>query len=113
MHELSIVENIVSVADSFAKEHGIARAGRLTVQVGVLTGVIPRYLTMYYSDVASGTALEGSELEIEEIPAEAFCKSCGEIFDPQATEEKCPECSSEHYDILHGNELTIKEMAYI
>lgn len=113
MHELSIVESMVSSADSFAREREIKNVKRLTVQVGALTGVVPRYLTMYYDDVARGTLLEGSELEIEEIPAEMFCRSCGEIYDPDATDGRCPACGSESCDVLHGNELMIKELAYV
>ena len=113
MHELSIVESMVSTADSFAREHDIKNVKKLTVQVGALTGVVPRYLTMYYGDVTEGTSLEGSELEIEEIPAEAFCRGCGEVFNPEETEEKCPACGYGSYDVLHGKELTIKEIAYI
>lgn len=60
MHELSIVESMVSTADGFAKERGIKNIAYITVQVGALTGVIPHYLSMYYADVTKGTALEGS-----------------------------------------------------
>ena len=113
MHELSIVESMVSTAGSFAKEHGIERVSYITVQVGALTGVIPRYLTMYYADVSKGTALEGSELKIEEIGAEAFCRSCGEVFDPTNKTHCCPACGAEDYELLHGKELTIKDMGFV
>lgn len=113
MHELSIVESMVKTADAFCKERDIKSARQLTVQVGALTGVIPSYLTMYYAEVAKGTALEGSELVIEEIAAEAFCKCCGCVFDPAATHGVCPDCGKNKTEMLHGNELTIKELGYM
>ncbi len=113
MHEFSIVENMVRTADRFASEHGIDRVRCLTVQIGALTGVIPEYVRMYYADLAKGTALEDSELQINEIPAEAFCRGCGEVFDPTKTEQRCPVCSKENYDILHGEELVVQDMAYM
>lgn len=113
MHELSIVENMVKTADSFAKAHEIEHVAYLTVQIGALTGVIPKYVNMYYADLAKGTALEGSELKLEEIPAEAFCKSCGEVFDPTQAEAHCPVCGKENYEILHGGELTVKDMGFM
>ena len=67
MHELSIVENIVSTTLQFTKEHQIDRVSFLTIQVGKLTGVEPPYLHMYYGDLTKDTALEGSELKVEEI----------------------------------------------
>ena len=113
MHELSIVESIVATGDGFAKQHDISRVAFVTVQVGSLTGVIPKYLTMYYPEVAAGTALENSELKIEEVAAEAFCRSCGEVFDPTNERHCCPACGADDYELLHGKELTIKEMAFL
>jgi len=112
MHELSIVENIVKTADGFAQEHGISNVKRITVQVGALTGVIPKYLLMYYSDLSEGTLLEGSEMDIEEIGAEAFCRACGEVFDPSGTEGQCPACGASDNEILHGYELTVKDIGF-
>ena len=113
MHEFSIVENMVRTADGFAKSHDIARVSTLTVQIGALTGVLTKYVEMYYADLSQGTALEGSALTVEEIPAEAFCKSCGEVFDPTATGDNCPACGRSNYDLLHGRELTVKEIGFM
>ena len=113
MHELSIVESMVGTADRFAREHSIDKVSYITVQIGALTGVIPHYLTMYYADVCQGTALEGSELKIEEIPAEAFCRGCGEVFDPTNETHCCPVCGAEDYELLHGRELTVKDMGFL
>lgn len=113
MHELSIVESMVGTAASFAEQHDIDKVSYITVQIGALTGVIPHYLTMYYADVAQGTALEGSKLKIEEVAAEAFCRSCGEVFDPTNDTHCCPVCGAEDYELLHGKELTIKDMGFM
>ncbi len=113
MHELSIVESIVGTADGFAREHGIEKVSYITVQVGALTGVIPHYLTMYYTDISKGTALEGSELKIEQVAAEAFCRSCGEVFDPSGESHCCPACGADDHELLHGMELTVKDMGFV
>lgn len=114
MHEFTVVKNIVQTADQFAREHQIENVRQLTVQIGVLTGVIPQYVRMYYQDLIEGTSLEGSQLQVEEIPAEAFCRHCGEVFDPGMEGDiRCPSCGSAHIEILHGRELTIKEIGYL
>lgn len=113
MHEFSIVENMVRTAESFANEHNIKHVSCLTIRIGALTGVISEYVSMYYKDLTPGTALEGSELKVEEVSAEAFCKICGEVFDPTESEQKCPACGKSNYEILHGEELTVKEMGYM
>ena len=112
MHELSIVENIVSTTLQFTNEHKIEKVSFLTVQVGKLTGVEPPYLQMYYEDLTKGNALEGSELKIEEIEPEAFCRCCGEVFNPEEEERICLGCGMADYEILHGKELTVKELGF-
>ena len=112
MHELSIVENIVSTTLQFTKEHQIDRVSFLTIPVGKLTGVEPPYLHMYYGDLTKDTALEGSELKVEEIEPEAFCRCCGEVFNPEDAERICPGCGMSDYEILQGKELTVKELGF-
>ena len=113
MHELSIVENIVETTLAFTKEHQIDKVSFLPVQVGALTGVEPPYLQMYYGDLTKGTALENSELKVEEIAPEAFCRCCGEVFDPEKERRMCPGCGMGDYEILHGEELTVKELGFL
>ena len=112
MHELSIVENIVNTTLLFAKDRDIDKISFLTVQVGALTGVEPPFLQMYYGDLTKGTALDGSELRVEEIAPEAFCRCCGEVFNPEEEKRICPGCGMGDYEILHGEELTIKELGF-
>lgn len=113
MHELSVVENIVRTSEAYAKEQGAGEVKLLVIRIGSETGVHAKYVRMYYADVVKGTLLENAELKIEKIPAEAFCRSCGEVYDPAATHHLCPVCGSGRYDLLHGNELTIKEIGYV
>ncbi len=112
MHELSVVENIVQTAEDFVQKNKIGNIKKVVVQVGTMTGVLPKYLKMYYPDVVENTLLAGSELEVEEISAECFCRNCGTTFEPTEKSEKCPECEEEDYEIIRGSELMIKEIGY-
>ena len=67
---------------------------------------------MYYDEVCAGTRLENSELKVEEIEAEAFCKNCGEVFLPFRTRQVCPHCNMESYELISGEELRIKEIGF-
>lgn len=112
MHELSIVQNIVRTTEDFAEEHQIQHVKKVVLEVGGLTGVIPKYVHMYYPESVKDTRLDGSELEVEEIEPECFCRNCGEVYHPMDTRGKCPECGCNDPEILHGNELLIKEIAF-
>ncbi len=112
MHELSIVQNVVRTTEEFAEAQDIPKVKKVVMEIGSLTGVIPKYMQMYYPETCQGTRLENSELVIEEIEAESFCRCCGEVFKPMHTRGVCPKCNSADQEILHGNELLIKEIAY-
>lgn len=112
MHELSIVENIVRTTEQFAEEHDIEKVKKVVLRIGTMTGVLPKYLQMYYPEVTEKTRLEGSELEVEEIQAECFCKNCGMTFKLTEGQEKCPECEEADYEVIRGNEMMIKEIGY-
>ena len=112
MHELSIVQNIVETTDAFAREHGVEKVSYVALKIGAAPGIEERYVWMYFPDVAEGTALEGAEVRIEEVPEEAFCLDCGNVFNPRKSSDKCPECGCSVYDLLHGNELMIREIGY-
>ncbi len=94
------------------KDHNIDSVSFLTVQVGALTGVEPPYLQMYYGDLTKDTVMEGSELKIEVVEPSAFCRCCGEVFNPDEEERICPGCGMSDYEILHGKELSIKELGF-
>ncbi len=118
MHELSIVQNIVQTSSDFIKENHIQNAKFVTLIVGQNTGVIPQYLRMYYDEVCNGTSLEGTELRIEEVATEYFCKDCGNVFKTSLAshvhlkEVRCTSCDSKDLEVISGNELMIKEIGY-
>lgn len=119
MHELSVVEKFVETANAFAEEKGIDHVKMVTLVIGAYTGVLPKYVEMYFDSLKEGTRLAEAELIIEESPVECFCRNCGEVYQPEAPEDhhedhdmKCPACGKEEYDVLQGRELTIKEIGY-
>lgn len=118
MHELSIVQNIVTTTSDFCKENNIDSVSFLTLVIGQHTGVIPKYVRMYYDDFTKDTVLEGSDLRIEEVSTEYFCRDCGHVFEPDYKNNphliayKCPECDSNDLECIAGDELIIKEVGY-
>lgn len=112
MHELSIVQSLVSMADSYARQNGAKSVKYITLEIGGLTGVIPRYVSDYYPDVCQGTLLEGSELKIEEVAPAAFCRECGATFPPAEHDAKCPACGAQNYEVIEGDKLILKELAF-
>lgn len=112
MHELGVVEAFVRMAEGYAVQHPDEKVAYVTLLVGEMTGVIPKYVRDYYPDVTEGTRLEGSEVRIEEEPALAFCKICGNTFHPEGLNDPCTKCLGLDYDIIEGDKLLLKEIGF-
>ncbi len=64
----------------------------------------------FYFDLATeGAPLEGSKLEIIDIPGRAHCRSCSAEVELEDMIALCA-CGSADLEILSGEELTIKEV---
>lgn len=114
MHELSIVQSLVGMAEESAKSVNAQKVGFIVFQIGGMTGVEPRYITEYYPDVCAGTLLEGSEIRIETVTPLVFCRECGNSYElPDDKHLSCPKCGAENYEVLEGNKLLLKEIGFV
>ncbi|MBK9121878.1 MAG: hydrogenase maturation nickel metallochaperone HypA [Chloroflexi bacterium] len=113
MHELSIAYNIVQIADDAAREAGVERVDAVHLRLGQLSGVVSEALLFGYDIAAQGTRLEGSRLEIEDVPVVIFCAQCRAERELESIQVFCcPECGTPSMDIRSGNELEIGYVEY-
>lgn len=109
MHELSLTASIV---EACAERAGGARVGRVTVEIGRLTCVVPDALRFCFDLCAEGTSLEGSKLEIVEVRGRARCRDCGDELPLDDLLTPCG-CGSHDLELLAGEDLRIKDMELI
>jgi len=108
MHELSVAQRIVEIAEEQATKSGLARVTAIKVRIGGLTTVVPEALNFCFAFAREDTLASGAELVIEEVPAEAKCNSCGQSFPvTDAFFLVCPSCSSPDTTLLKGQELDL------
>ena len=110
MHEIGVLIEVVKSVEKFAKANNVQKIETLVLQIGELSSMIPEYMINLYPVSIDGTILEGSELEIEILPANALCSGCNKVFNFISNNGVCPSCKSEHCEILSGKELYIKEI---
>lgn len=113
MHETPIVFKIVGIAEHHAKINGANKVNRLVIQIGELSDVIPDAVKMCFPMCIEGTMLDGASLEIETIPAIGVCRQCSNKYNLIEHEFKCPKCQCEHWEIITGRELLIKEIEVV
>lgn len=110
MHELGIVVHIVQTVEDFAVENGLTRIDTVVLQIGELSGVVPRYIEACYPAAVNGTSLQETKLQIEILPGNAVCNKCSKVFNLLQNDYKCPSCGENDYEILCGKEFVIKEI---
>lgn len=111
MHELSYIVRMVNLAEKTAIDNDIDHVDKIVVEVGAMTGVLPYYLHKYYPEATAGTRLEGSELEVIEVPVKAVCNNChGEYSPDKENDYRCPKCGSTDSHIVAGRDVTLKNI---
>ncbi|HWT22578.1 MAG TPA: hydrogenase maturation nickel metallochaperone HypA [Solirubrobacteraceae bacterium] len=104
MHELSIAESVVRIAERHADGRPVAK---VELKVGHLRQVVPPALTFAFELVAQGTCLEGAELAIEEVPPAGRCRRCDTEAELDGLPLHCPACGGLDLELLRGEELLV------
>jgi hydrogenase nickel incorporation protein HypA/HybF len=110
LHELGVVIEVVKTVEDFAKKEGVTRIEALVLQIGELSSMVPKYIEACFPAAADGSILQGSELRIEILPANARCAKCGKVFNLIGSGGSCPRCGGAEPEILGGKEFLIKEI---
>ena len=111
MHELSVVFHIIKGVEEVAEENDLTEIASVTVELGQVSTVIPRYLTDCWRWAADkNDLLRGAELLIEEVPAITYCEACGKTYGTVEYGKTCPHCGSGQTYLLQGNQVMIKEI---
>ncbi len=114
MHELGIMESALGLVQRCAAERNARRVERVVLRIGTLSGVDPDSLRFAFEVVSRGTSAEGADLDIESVPATAYCKGCQEEFTATAADFvlRCPNCSVLCGDVRRGREIELSRLEF-
>ncbi len=110
MHEVSIAENLVRILEDEMVPYKGTRLETVKLRVGELSGVVPDALRFAFEICSRGTVAEGATLEIDEVPARGYCKSCKREVHLDVPFLICPLCGTADIDVLSGRELEIENI---
>ena len=114
MHELSIALSIVEMATEESAKRGGAKVDAVHLKLGRLSGVVKDALLFSWEIACQGTNLEGSRLEIIEIPVVVYCENCK--IDRTLAEINnflCPVCNAPTPEVMQGRELEVTALEII
>jgi hydrogenase nickel incorporation protein HypA/HybF len=96
-----------------AERHGAEGIAAVTVSIGALSGVDPDALEMAFPLAAAETALAGTRLIIESVPAALTCRRCGAEWSSPDPFCLCRACGSSEVDVTAGRELHIRSLELV
>ena len=107
MHELSIAESVVRIAERHAAGRKVTA---VELKVGYLRQVVPTALDFAFELVAQGTTVEGARLVIEDVTAAGTCRSCGERSEFAELPFMCSACGGFDIQVTQGEELQVESL---
>ena len=110
MHEMSIAINIVEIAEDTAKKEKANKINEVTLELGILSGVIPDALEFCFESACKGTIAEGAKLDLIQLSANAFCDNCQFPFQTKEMVANCPQCNELIINVQGGRELRVKSI---
>jgi hydrogenase nickel incorporation protein HypA/HybF len=110
MHELSMTQSLVAIAEEHARRAGGTIIRGITLEVGELSGTVPEALEFAFDVCSKGTLAEGATLTIRRVPGHGHCAAClTEAECPELT-AVCPVCGALAFEFDAGLELRVIEM---
>ena len=110
MHELSLTISLIEIAEEHARRENATVITSVTMEIGVLSGVMPEAVEFAFEACSQGTLAEGARLEIRRIPALGRCQACGNESAIKSLLDGCTACDSLALDILRGEEMALIEL---
>jgi len=122
MHEFSIACSLVEKLLQFADGNPDKKVVEVRLEVGELSHIDQEQLRFCYQSITTKTALEGSTLQLEKIPAAVECPSCYYHGQPKYWSDalsempvptlQCPQCGKAVYAV-EGQECAIKSVKFL
>ena len=78
MHEASITEAMLDLAQEHAKGHRITD---IYLRVGMMSLIVPESVEFYFEYLSKDALAEGATLHFETVPIEMTCMDCGQQAD--------------------------------
>ena len=104
------MDTALNLALEQARKAGASRLYMIRLRIGALSGVVPQALQFAFETLSQGTAAEGAELSIEQVPARFWCSECAREFQSDDMLADCPVCQKPSGELRAGREMELASM---
>ena len=110
MHEYSIVQSLLDQCEENAKANDANKVTKVTVKIGVMSGVEPDLLQTAFDTFKEGTMCEACEYIQNIQPIVISCHKCNKKSTLDKNEYCCPHCQSIELDVIDGEDLMLMQL---
>ena len=110
MHEFSIVDSLLHLAEEHATKHNAKKVTKLEIKIGVLSGVEPELLQTAFDTFKEGTICEEAEFIMKIQPVVIKCQNCGFEGELSKDEYLCPQCKNGEIKIIDGEDMYLMSL---
>jgi len=110
MHEYSIVQSLLDQCEENAKANDSTKVTKVTVKIGVMSGVEPDLLKVAFDTFKEGTMCEDCEYIQKIQPIVISCYKCKKESTLEKNEYCCPHCQSVKLDVIDGEDLMLMQL---
>lgn len=110
MHELSVTQNLLTLALRHADQAGAARVTELNLVVGELSSIVDDSVQFYWDMIARDTIAEGATLRFRRVAAVLRCQDCAHEFPLDHRDYICPACGSQRIRVAGGDEFFLESI---
>ncbi|MDD5448041.1 MAG: hydrogenase maturation nickel metallochaperone HypA [Actinomycetota bacterium] len=110
MHELSVVESMVSIVLKHAETNHASRVEKINLVLGEASSVVEEPVRFYFELLSKETIAEGADLNFRKTPFQASCNKCGKEFHIEGIDFSCPSCGSSETTIVSGSEFQVESI---
>jgi hydrogenase nickel incorporation protein HypA/HybF len=108
MHEISIVESILDIAEAKARDQDSSSIRVIKIRLGEFTTIVREALEFSFDIARQGTLAEHAILEIEIVPMVIECVVCNAVTRPERTLHLiCAQCGFP-LKVVSGEELEVE-----
>jgi hydrogenase nickel incorporation protein HypA/HybF len=107
---LNIAGRIIEIVELEMSRRCLSSLKEVNVRVGAISGIDPGALEFSYEAACTGTALEGSRLNVRLVTPVAKCCDCGGTAEVEDNSFRCPACGSGRLELLEGQEIDIESI---
>lgn len=107
MHELSLADEVIRIAEYEAKRNNAGHISEITIEAGIFCGVEIDAFRSALEIAAEGSVLAGALLNIERIKGRGYCSVCNMEFEMDSRVDSCPVCGAFPSEIRSGHEFRV------